>query len=313
MMSVGPDLATTDEELVVMVTDILDEAKRHPRIRFVMAVRGHNYYHYDLRELREIPEMVPYMRRLVDFGYIAILDRSATIPELGGVDTGDQHFEYGPGQIFVFGAIEAWAFAQGLFAGGRLDLAAGHVRQFLEEGLPAAGESLRRNLRRFPHVVPEPDLILCYERTFIAENGFRIRRLRQHAIDGGLDPGDVIILVLDLEAAYARRIFDEITRAGHFADIGHSARPDQTVKIVALPYSGCRELIRPNNRGMYDRLRPPDIRVAMMMGEGRTTAMVLPGYARFDEVPMRFHGQTEADRKAGAVVPPEVWDRILPE
>ena len=105
----------------------------------------------DPRELHEIQvEVVAHMGRLVDFGFISVLTRSSTLPELGGFDTG---------AIYMFGAFEVWWFAGGMFAGGgTLAIPQSAVDHFRDVVYPAAGERLRANLRKYPHAVANPDL-----------------------------------------------------------------------------------------------------------------------------------------------------------
>jgi hypothetical protein len=156
----GPTLFTvvtvvdqTDEELVTTARNV---AARSHRDTVMVAMVVHGYDH-DPRELHEIPEVVTHMRRLVDFGFISILTRSSTMPALGGIDMGG---------FRVFGALEAWAFAEGMFSpggvfgAGVVSIPMDAVKRFTDEVFPAAGEALRRNMRRFPDAVANPNLIL---------------------------------------------------------------------------------------------------------------------------------------------------------
>lgn len=136
----------TDEELVTTARNAATQAPGPNRFVF-MGVYG---YDDDPRELHEIPEVRPHMRRLVDFGFISILTRSSMLPELGGIG----------GPFRAFGAFEVWAFAEGMFAGGRIEFTSADVDRFVKDVYPSAGEALRRNLRKFADVPANPDLML---------------------------------------------------------------------------------------------------------------------------------------------------------
>jgi hypothetical protein len=146
LLVVGTAVDETDEELVTAARNVAEQHAGQAALVF-MSVYG---YDADPRELWEIPEVRAHCRRLVDFGFISILVRSSIVPELGG--------EGGP--FAVFGAFEVWAFAEGKFAGGRITFTAADVERFTAEVFPAAGEALRRNLRRFADVPANPDLLI---------------------------------------------------------------------------------------------------------------------------------------------------------
>jgi hypothetical protein len=147
LINVVTTVDETDEELITTARNVAGQSNGRT-FMVVMTVHG---YDDDPRELHRIPEVRPLMRRLVDFGFISVLTRSSMVPELGGVDLGG---------FCMFGALEVWAFAEGKFGGGRLKLTLNDVRKFTEEVFPAAGEALRRNLRRYADVPADPGLIL---------------------------------------------------------------------------------------------------------------------------------------------------------
>jgi hypothetical protein len=153
LISVITYVGMPDEELIVQARTVAT----HPRIRNALVLMAVDGYDDDGRRgLYEVPEVPPHMRRMVELGLISILTRSAVIPELGGI----------PGPLGFFGAFEVWAMGEGMMrpggehGSGLLRCTNGDIRRFLEVVYPAAAEALRRNLRRFPHVVPDPDLIL---------------------------------------------------------------------------------------------------------------------------------------------------------
>ena len=153
MMPNPPDLIflvttldQTDEQLVAQVRAVMEFARGHP-CRVVATVHG---FDDDPRDLREIPEVRAHLRRLVNFGLIALLVRSTTVRQLGAApDQADSP---------LWGAFEVWAHGLGLYSGGRLRMpmaeAMAMLKTFAEDILPAAGEALRRNLERYATTSP---------------------------------------------------------------------------------------------------------------------------------------------------------------
>jgi hypothetical protein len=153
LLVVPTTLDQSDEEMIAQIRAVMEHCHRHP-CAVVTTVDG---YDDDPRELWEIPEVGAHLRRLVDFGFVAILLRSSTVRELGA----PSHWVDCP----AFGAFEVWAHGLGLFAGGgrlRMPMAeAGAVlRMFAEDVFPAAEEALKRNLHRFAHVPANARLLM---------------------------------------------------------------------------------------------------------------------------------------------------------
>jgi hypothetical protein len=147
LVNVVTSVDQTDEELVTTARNVAGQVPGKTRL-VILTISG---YDDDPRELHEIPEAMGHLRRLVEFGFISILTRSGVLPELGGL---------GMDQRFVYGALEVWAFAEGMNVGPRLDLSKSDVDRFTNEVFPAAGEALRRNLRRYADAEADPSLIL---------------------------------------------------------------------------------------------------------------------------------------------------------
>jgi hypothetical protein len=148
----GTVIDQTDEELVAQVKALQDEQRRHRgsfEILVTMFVHG---FDADPRELWKIPEVRAHFRRLVDFGFIAILMKSGTMPALGGGGLGIDF----PGM----GAFEVWAHGQEPTRTGRNTFDETIVRDFELTVLPAAERALQRNLERFAHVPANPDLMI---------------------------------------------------------------------------------------------------------------------------------------------------------
>jgi hypothetical protein len=153
LMLVGTALEQSDEELIAQIRAVMEHCRRHP-CHVVTGVWG---YDDDPRKLWEIPEVGAHLRRLVDFGFIAILVRSTMVRELGA----PAHWVDCP----AFGAFEVWALGLGLFAGGgsfRMPMAEAKVllETFARDVFPAAEAALERNLHRFAHVPADPRLLM---------------------------------------------------------------------------------------------------------------------------------------------------------
>jgi hypothetical protein len=151
-MVVGTALDQSDEDLIAQIRAVMEHCRRHP-CHVVTSVWG---YDDDPREVWEIPEVGAHLRRLVDFGFIAILVRSSTVRELGA----PAYWVDCP----AFGAFEVWAHGLGLFAGGgrlRMPMAEmALLRTFEKDVFPAAEAALKRNLHRFAHVPANPRLLM---------------------------------------------------------------------------------------------------------------------------------------------------------
>jgi hypothetical protein len=134
--------------LVAEIRAVMEHSRRHP----AAVVTGVHGFDDDPRKLWEIPEVRAHLRRLVDFGFIAILLRSATIPELGA----PAHLAGCPG----FGGFEVWAHGHGLLQTGSNAIPEALVKTFARTVFPAAGKALSRNLHRYAHVPANPKLLL---------------------------------------------------------------------------------------------------------------------------------------------------------
>jgi hypothetical protein len=140
-------------------------------------------------------------------------------------------------------------------------------------------------------------------RDLASQNEFRIRVIKQEFVKAEMGD-DLVVMVLDLDDPHARRIYEDSKGSPRGKRIGQPERPGDTIQLLGVDYSAARELFSPNHRNLFDRCRPSDIRVAVLSG-GRTMAMLMPGDARLDDVPPIIMVQTEEDRKAGTMVPPE--------
>jgi hypothetical protein len=137
----------SDEDLIAGIRAIREHSQRHP-CWVVLIVHG---YDDDPREQWEIAEVRAHLRRLVDFGFIAILARSTGIHGLA-----PESLIGCPG----LGGFEVRVHGHELVQAGDNAIPEALVQTFAGTILPAAEESLRRNLLRFPHVPANPRLLL---------------------------------------------------------------------------------------------------------------------------------------------------------
>jgi hypothetical protein len=152
LIFVQTSLDQSDEELIAEIRAVMEYSRRHPA-GAMMIIQG---FEDDPRELWEIPEVQAHLRRLVDFGFIAILARSTGVRELGVPD----YLADCPG----FGAFEVWAHGRGLLRTGSNEIPEALVEMFEGTIFPAAEESLQRNLHRYAHVPANPELMLEFGR-----------------------------------------------------------------------------------------------------------------------------------------------------
>jgi hypothetical protein len=94
-----------------------------------------------------------------------------------------------------------------------------------------------------------------------------IRAARQDAIACGRPAGNMVVLILNLNDPAAREIFDQIAAAVAKKTNGHAGRthdPEDNIRILAQPYSGCRVVFPPEVLDALDRAGPDETRVAML-------------------------------------------------
>jgi hypothetical protein len=108
----------TDGELLKMMRT-LEQQVRCANMGFVLTVSG---YDNDLRELWEIPKCIELFRKLVDMGFISVLEVSTHIKEISRIPDC-------PG----FGAFEIWSIADGRMTGGTTTYPKSVIIEFLDK------------------------------------------------------------------------------------------------------------------------------------------------------------------------------------
>jgi hypothetical protein len=139
----------SDESLIAGIRAVREHSRRHP-CWVALIIHG---YDDDPRELWEVAEVRAHLRRLVDFGFIAILARSTGIHGLA-----PESLIGCPG----LGGFEVWVHGHGLLQAGENAIPKALVQTFAGTIFPAACESLERNLLRFAHVPADSRLLVAF-------------------------------------------------------------------------------------------------------------------------------------------------------
>jgi len=118
----------TDDDLRCMMKDMSNHLGK---TGFILTV---NDYDDDPRGLYEIPECVKFFKKIVDLGFISLLELSTTVDGLA-------KFSGCPG----LGALEVWLCATGHFSTGRMEISHDLMSEFLEV-LENCNDKLRKLL-----------------------------------------------------------------------------------------------------------------------------------------------------------------------
>jgi hypothetical protein len=178
--------------------------------------------------------------------------------------------------------------------------------RLMSEGVPVYYNPRSRMVSVVPPSEAHLEESAVRRRAVVAANEFRIRALKYEVVKVGAGD-DLIVLMLDLDDPHARAIHEDLSRwPGPGGQLGQPPRPGDPLQLLAVSYSPLRELFSPNHRNLFDRVGPEDIRVALL-SEGRTLATVRYADQAMGDSPTLLTVQTEADREAGTIIPPDCF------
>jgi len=116
---VNLECTMSDNEICFIIKKLHPILKDDPSMGFTLVIDG---YDDDPRELYEIPECVSFFQRLVDIGFISLLEVSTRIEALKKIS-----------EMPGLGSLEVWLIATGQMKKGNTELSGDTMKKFINE------------------------------------------------------------------------------------------------------------------------------------------------------------------------------------